>query len=131
MSAMAGKDGKIMVGEEVIGYIDNFSITVNAGTAETSAIGEAWKKFIQASRDWSGSFSGTLDYDDTAQKQIIDDLLSNTDTTYTVELKTNTNLTLTGSVIFSSVSITGSHGDKIAVSINFQGTGALSAKVAA
>lgn len=131
MAVMAGKDGKITIGDNVIGYIDNFSININAGTAETSQIGKAWKEFIQASRDWSGSLSGTLDYADVAQKEIIDDLLSNTDTTYTVELLTNEALTLTGSVIFSSVSITGSHGDKIAISTNFQGTGALSAKEAA
>lgn len=131
MAVMAGKDGKITIGDNVIGYIDNFSININAGTAETSQIGKAWKEFIQASRDWSGSLSGTLDYADAAQKEIIDDLLSNTDTTYTVELLTNEALTLTGSVIFSSVSITGSHGDKIAVSCNYQGTGALSPKEAA
>ena len=131
MAVMAGKDGKISVDENQIGYIDNFSVTINAGTAETSQIGKAWKEFIQASRDWSGSLSGTLDYADVAQKEIIDDLLANTDTTYSVELVVSSALTLKGNVIFSSASITGSHGDKIAISVNFQGSGALSVKEAA
>lgn len=128
MSVMAGKDGEIKLGENTIGYIDNFSINVNQGAAETSQIGKPWKEFINSSRDWSGSLSGTLDYADLAQKEIVDNMLQNVDEVYTCEFKVNATLTLTGSVIISSVSITGSHGDKVAVSINFQGTGALSAK---
>lgn len=128
MAVMAGKDGLIKLGDNNVGYIDNFSINVNQGSAETSQIGKPWKEFINASRDWSGSLSGTLDYADLAQKEIVDNMLSNTDEIYTCEFKVSPTLTLTGSVIITSASITGSHGDKIAVSFNFQGTGALTAK---
>lgn len=128
MATMAGKDGTIKLGENTVGYIDNFSINVNQGSAETSQIGKPWKEFINASRDWSGSLSGSLDYADAAQKEIVDNMLQNVDEKYTCEFKVNATLTLTGDVIITSVSITGSHGDKVAVSINFQGTGALAAK---
>lgn len=131
MATMAGKDGTIKLGENTVGYIDNFSINVNQGSAETSQIGKPWKEFINASRDWSGSLSGSLDYADAAQKEIVDNMLQNVDEKYTCEFKVNATLTLTGDVIITSVSITGSHGDKVAVSINFQGTGALAAKEAA
>ena len=128
MAVKAGKDGKIIVDENQIGYIDNFSLTINAGTAETSQIGNPWKEYIQASRDWSGSLSGTLDYADTAQKAIIDDLLSNTDTTYALELVASDGITFSGNAIFTSINITGSHGDKIAISVNYQGTGPIAPK---
>ena len=128
MATMAGKDGTIKLGENTVGYIDNFSINVNQGSAETSQIGKPWKEFINASRDWSGSLSGSLDYADAAQKEIVDNMLQNVDEKYTCEFKVNATLTLTGDMIITSVSITGSHGDKVAVSINFQGTGALAAK---
>ena len=128
MAVMAGKDGEIKLGTNRIGYIDNFSINVNLGTAETSQIGEQWKEFIPTVSDWSGSASGTLDYADAAQKEIVDELLACTDQLFTGEFKVGPALTLTGSIIFSSASITGSHGDKVAVSFNFQGSGSLSVK---
>ncbi len=131
MGVMAGKDGEIKVGTNKIGYIDNFSINVNLGSAETSQIGKQWKEYIPTASDWSGSASGTLDYADAAQKEIVDELLNCTDQLFTGEFKVGPTLTLTGSMIITSASITGSHGDKVAVSFNFQGSDALSVKEAA
>ena len=131
MGVMAGKNGKIMIGEDQIGYIDNFSINVNQGTAETSSIGEQWREFIATCSDWSGSMSGTLDYADAAQKTLVDELLTPTDTALTGEFKVSPTLTLTGNFFITSGSITGSFADKVAVSINFQGTGAISEKQSA
>ena len=128
MAAMAGKDGELKIGDNKVGYIDNFSINVNLGSAETSQIGKQWRDYIATCSDWSGSLSGTLDYADTAQKAIIDELLTPTDVAMTGEFKVSATLTLTGSFFITSVSITGAFADKIAVSINFQGTGTLAAK---
>ena len=131
MAVMAGKDGEIKLGTNKIGYIDNFSLNVNLGSAETSQIGKQWKEHIPTASDWSGSASGTLDYADAAQKEIVDELLNCTDQLFTGEFKVGPTLTLTGSMIITSASITGSHGDKVAVSFNFQGSDALSVKEAA
>ena len=128
MGAMAGKDGEITIGENKIGYIDNFSINVNLGSAETSQIGKQWRDYIATCSDWSGSLSGTLDYADAAQKAIVDELLTPTDVALVGEFKVNGGLTLTGSFFITSISITGSFADKVAVSINFQGTGTLAVK---
>ena len=125
MAAVAGKDGVVMLESAKIGYVDNWSVAVNQGTAETSQMGVNWKEFIKTAKDWSGSFSGTLDCADAQQKKIIDELVSGTDiVTPTLKLTLGNSFDLEGSVIFSSMSITASHGDKIAVSVNFQGTGA-------
>ena len=130
MAVMAGKDGLIKLDENQIGYIDNFSINVNQGSAETSQIGKTWREYIPTCKDWSGSLSGTLDYADTAQKAIVDDLASSTPagTAISCEFKVGPALTYEGEIQITAISITGSFADKVAVSINFQGTGELSIK---
>ena len=128
MAVMAGKNGEIKIGENKVGYIDNFSINVNLGSAETSQIGKQWRDYIATCSDWSGSLSGTLDYADTAQKEVVDELLTPSDTALTGEFKVGPALTLTGNFFITSISITGSFADKVAVSINFQGTGTLALK---
>ena len=109
-------------------WIDNFSINVNLGSAETSQIGKQWRDYIATCSDWSGSISGTLDYGDVGQKAVVDELLTPTDTAMTGEFKVGPDLTVTGDFFITSVSITGSFADKVAVSINFQGTGELAVK---
>lgn len=128
MAVMAGKNGEIKIGENKVGYIDNFSINVNLGSAETSQIGKQWRDYIATCSDWSGSLSGTLDYADIAQKEVVDELLTPSDTALTGEFKVGPASTLTGNFFITSISITGSFADKVAVSINFQGTGTLALK---
>lgn len=128
MAVMAGKNGEIKISENKVGYIDNFSLNVNLGSAETSQIGKQWRDYIATCSDWSGSLSGTLDYADIAQKEVVDELLTPSDTALTGEFKVGPALTVTGNFFITSVSITGSFADKVAVSINFQGTGELAVK---
>ena len=130
MAVMAGKNGAIKLGDNQVGYIDNFSINVNQGSSEVSQIGKQWREYISTASDWSGSLSGTLDYGNAAQKQVVDELATPTDMPVTCEFKVGPALTYTGKVIITSMSITGSFADKVAVSINFQGTDALTIKTA-
>lgn len=128
MAVLAGKDGEVDLGSAKIGYIDNFSLSIEAGTSETSQLGDQWKQFIGTAKGWSGSFSGTFDYGDTQQKSIIDNLISaNASTSVTLKLKVSAALTLTGTAWVSNASVGASHGDKITISFNFQGSGALAA----
>lgn len=131
MAVMAGKNGAIYLGGTKIGYIDNFSLNINLGSAETSSLGDQWKQFIATCSDWSGSVSGTLDYGDSQQKAIVDEFLNPSDTALTLSFKVSADLTLEGAAFYTSMSITGSVSDKVAVSFNFQGTGALAEQEAA
>ena len=131
MSVLAGKDGSIRVGSNKIGYIDNFSLSIEQGTSETSQFEDQWREFVGTAKGWSGSFSGTFDYGDTdGQKAIVDDLLANGGEVV-LQFKTSMGLVLVGTADISNGSIGGSHGDKINVSFNFQGTGGFSKKMAA
>ncbi len=128
MAVLAGKDGEVKLSSTKIGYIDNFSLSVEAGTAEVSSLGDQWKAFIGTAKGWSGSLSGTFDYADAQQKSMVDNLISgNASTSVSLSFKVSASLTLTGTAWLSNASIGASHGDKITISFNFQGTGALSA----
>lgn len=130
MAVMAGKDGTISVGGTAVGYIDTWNLTINRGTAETSAIGKDYKEFIGTVKDFSGSASGTFDYSDTQQKAMFDTVKTGgSGAAVTMTLVTNSALTLSLSVIITSVAIGASHGDKITVSFNFQGTGDINVAV--
>lgn len=125
MAVMRGCDGKITVGTNDVAYIDSFSLSMNVGSAEVSSLGNEWKAFVATSKDWSGSASGTLDYTDAAQKKFMDDFIATGSASATAKFKVASDLTLSGSINMTSLSINASHGDKVSVSFNFQGTGAL------
>lgn len=132
MAVMAGKDGIVKIGTNKIGYIDTWSITRTQNTDETSQIGNPDQEYIPTDRNWSGSLSGSFDYSDAAQKVVMDQLI---DTGVGSVLKctfvTNAELTLAGDIIVTSVALGASHGGKITLSINFQGTGKLGKETAA
>lgn len=130
MSVLAGKDGYVRRGSNKIGYIDNFSLSIEQGTAETSQLEDQWREYIGTGKGWSGSFSGTFDYGDTnGQKAIVDDLIGNGGDV-DLELKTSMGLVLTGTAQISNATVGGSHGDKISASFNFQGTAGMGKKMA-
>ncbi len=131
MSVLAGKDGSVKLGSNKIGYIDNFSLSIEQGTTEVSEFENQWREYIGTGKGFSGSFSGTFDYGDTnGQKAIVDDLIGNRGEV-DLQFKTSMGLVLVCTAQISNGSINGSHGDKVAVSFNFQGTGSMTKKMAA
>ena len=130
---IAGFDGELKIGSTVIGYIDTWSLSITQGTAEVSQIGTRAKAFIPTSTEWSGSLSGTFAYGDTEQKALVDALVGTTVTAPldAVFLKAGAEGHFTGKIIPSGASINAAHGDKISISFNFQGTGALTVASAA
>lgn len=130
MAATAGVDGSIKIGSNVIGYIDNFSLNINQGVADVSSLGKSWKESIETVKDWSGSLSGSLDYEDAAQKAIIDKFLGTDRTLVTLDFVITSALTLSGTASLSSISTGASVSDKVTISCNFTGNGALAKKSA-
>ena len=130
MAATAGVDGSIKIGSNVIGYIDNFSLNINQGVADVSSLGKSWKESIETVKDWSGSLSGSLDYEDAAQKSIIDKFLGTDRTLVTLDFVISSALTLSGTASLSSISTGASVSDKVTISCNFTGNGALAKKSA-
>lgn len=128
MGACSGHEGAIYSSTKQIGGLNTFSLNVNNAVLDVTSFGNAWKEHIDGVKDFSGSASGYLDYSDTVQKEIVDKILSSSESTLTIDFKVTKDLTLTGSVKISSLSATVAVSDKVGISFNFVGNGALNVK---
>ena len=123
MSVLAGKDGTISVGGAV-GYVDNWTLNINGGAEEISALGNDWKTFLGTASDWSGSCSGSFNNADTGQSGAITGFGTNAE--IDVLLTLNTSTTFGGKAYVTNVSLGASHSGKVTFSCQFQGSKALS-----
>ena len=128
MGACSGHEGAIYSSTKQIGGLNTFSLNINNAVLDVTSFGNSWKEHIDGVKDFSGSASGYLDYSDTVQKEIVDKILSSSESTLTIDFKVTKDLTLTGSMKISSLSATISVSDKVGISFNFVGNGALNVK---
>lgn len=128
MGACSGHEGAIYSSTKQIGGLNTFSLNINNAVLDVTSFGNSWKEHIDGVKDFSGSASGYLDYSDTVQKEIVDKILSSSESTLTIDFKVTKDLTLTGSVKISSLSTTVAVSDKVGISFNFVGNGALNVK---
>ena len=128
MGACSGHEGAIYSSTKQIGGLNTFNLNINNATLDVTSFGNAWKEYIDGVKDFSGSASGYLDYKDAMQKEIVDKILSSSESTLTLDFKVTNDLTLTGSVKISSLSTTVAVSDKVGISFNIVGNGALNVK---
>lgn len=128
MGACSGHEGAIYSSTKQIGGLNTFSLNINNAVLDVTSFGNAWKEHIDGVKDFSGSASGYLDYSDAVQKEIVDKILSSSESTLTIDFKVTKDLTLTGSVRISSLSTTVAVSDKVGISFNFVGNGAINVK---
>lgn len=124
MGAVSGKDGSVKVGAVAVGYLDNFTLNINGGTAECSALGAANKAFIPTQVDWSGSASGAFDPEDVQQGSLLT-MFSGATALESVALELVGGKKFSGNALITSIAIGNAVGDKVTFSFNFQGTGPL------
>lgn len=128
MAACSGHEGAIHSNSKQIGGLNTFNLNINNATLDITSFGNNWKEYIDGVKDFSGSASGYLDYLDAVQKEIVDNILSSNKTDLTLDFKVTKDLTLTGSVKISSLNTTVAVSDKVGISFNFVGNGALNVK---
>lgn len=128
MGACSGHEGAIYSSTKQIGGLNTFSLNINNAVLDVTSFGNSWKEHIDGVKDFSGSASGYLDYKDAVQKEIVDKILSSSESTLTLDFKVTNDLTLTGSAKISSLSTTVAVSDKVGISFNFVGNGALNIK---
>lgn len=122
---LAGKDGKFTFGAEAVAYLDNWNLTINAGTAEGGSLGSDWKEFIGTVKDYSGSVSGSLDKSDPGQVAMLTQMTSGDNVETEAEFSVATDMSFTGQVLLTSVQIGVERTGKVSFSANVQGTGEL------
>ncbi|MBW2606142.1 MAG: hypothetical protein JRD05_00755 [Deltaproteobacteria bacterium] len=115
-----------------IDFTEAWNIDVSLDMADISRQGQHWKEALPGQAGWGGSFSGQLVLGNTEQKAIYDNLVTATPGTKLTGAAAlafhleDTGDYLTGDVYITGVAISPGLGDKVAFSVNFQGTGALS-----
>lgn len=122
---IAGKSGKLNISANVVSNISNWSLDLGLDTLDITALGDEWKKFIAGLKEWSASAEGSysIHTDTDGQTALQNAYLNGTE----VELRLFVNATnyYSGNAFISSLSVEDPVDDKVSVSFEFQGTGAL------
>lgn len=129
MAALMGKDGTVKIGANTVGYIDSWNINADAGSAEVTAYGDKDRQYIYTLKGWSGTLSGTLDMADAQQLTLADQFDSaHALAVAALRFYTTTGVTTywSGNAYMTGLTVNSAVGDKVSVSINFQGDGNLS-----
>jgi len=124
MAAYMGKDGKVNIGAATVAFCDSWTLNTGVGTADITGYGASSRAFVQTIREWSGSFTCTMDRSDTDQADLMDQFEDGVLADIAFQLYPSTsywsgNGQMTGMTVNSAVD------DKISVSFDFQGNGAL------
>ena len=122
--AIAGYGGGVYLDSTKVAEIANWSLDMSADDIDiTSFDSEGWRERIQGIKEWSGSFEGNFEPDDTdGQGELIDAWLSGEPVT--LELQVNSTVKFSGDALVT-LNIETPVDDKANLSCDFQGTGAL------
>lgn len=131
LSAVLSKEMIVYIGTDVIAFATDFDFEVNKETIDITTLSAAgWKAFLVDLKEWKISTSGLLTRgtegaNETGSEELIASLIGS-DATLTVAVKTGVpgDQYITGSAFLTSFKKSGSVGDKITFSAEFQGTGA-------
>jgi len=123
--AIAGKGGKVKFDTENIAEMNSWSINPSAGEIDTTHFDSLdWKEFMGSLKEWTGSCEGNL------VKGHVASVINKLGTEAELELKitaTGGDITFSGNAIITSTDIDVPVDDKATISIDFRGTGSLSA----
>ena len=124
MAVLQGYGGKLMVGTAQVAEIGEWSLDIGAGTEDTSAFGDAWKKFTPTQGEWSGSASGRFDPADTNGQIALQNAVLNR---ASVSLRFYVDAThyYSGTAYVTRCSPAANVGGVVEIAFEFQGTGPL------
>lgn len=128
MSVIMGKNGSVRIGATKLTYIDSFTLNLGADLVEITNYGSSgYKQRVAALKDWSGSFTASLDRTDTGQDAIISQF-EGTGSPSTIALRfyTSSRAYWSGNALISGTPVTSNVNSKVGMTINFQGSGAIS-----
>lgn len=108
----------------VIASVTGFTITQNADTIESSAMGSNARTYLPGMTNFSGSIDVNFIEGDAAQAALYDATGSSA-ATLEVYPSGNAGIKLNGEILITSHAITSGMNDPVTASISFQGTGAL------
>lgn len=126
MAKFAGTGGKLMVGTSTAAEIKSWSIDGGADMLDVTNFGSGgWKENIAGLREWSASVEGNWDMTDTNGQKALQDAWLN-GSSVAVKFYVDGTKNYSGSAYISGLSPEVAVDDAATVSIDLQGTGALS-----
>ena len=123
MAALPGKNMAVKLATTAIGFTDTCSVSINYGSAETTAFGDTSKSSIPTIKDVSGSFSGTYDKADTGQDSVITEFLSGDGAVADLRIYVDNSHYYGGAAVVTGLTIGGGVADKVTYSVSFVGNG--------
>jgi hypothetical protein len=116
-----------------IGEVTLHELTAQVQLLESSVMGDSWQTFHATSSlmaSWSGRGECYLDYDDSKQANLIDDIATATPTgsTRATVFAAGAGKLFYGLIMMSDFSITDDNGSLVTVSFNFTGSGSIRAR---
>jgi len=128
MATHKGSEGVIKVGSDTLGEVKSFSLDHNAGTIQTTTMGDATHTKVAGIKDWSGSIDCFWDETDTAMQTL--DAASEVTVSLYPEGTTAGDIYFTGSALITGVSRSASFDGMVEASFTFEGNGDLSESTA-
>jgi hypothetical protein len=124
MATFSGSDGVILVGTDQVAEVRSYSIDESMDTLEDTSMGDSSRTYKTSLKSFSGSADVFFDDTDTSGQGA---LTVGTSATLNIQMEGNTtgDHKLSGTVLVTGRTITGSFDGLVEASITFQGTGAL------
>ena len=124
MATFSGSDGVILVGTNQVAEVRSYSIDETMDTLEDTSMGDSARTYKTSLKSFSGSADVFFDDTDTSGQGA---LTVGTSATLNIQMEGNTtgDHKLSGTVLVTGRTITGSFDGLVEASITFQGTGAL------
>ena len=126
--AIAGKNGKVCLGENKVIGIKNWSLSLNVSTLETTSLGEDWKSYILGLKEWTATSDG--DYTVASMDGKVD-IQGGLQTAYLTGAQVLLRLYVddthyyAGTAVVTSLRVDDPVADIVGISISFTGCGAL------
>ena len=125
MATFAGSGGIIKIGSNAVAEVRSYSIDETMDTLEDTAMGDTSRTYKPSLKTFSGSADVFFDDTDTTGQGAL--TVGSTGTlSVLMEGDTSGDHNLSGSILVTGRTITGSFDGLVEASITFQGTGALS-----
>lgn len=122
--ALTGLTAKVSIGTTDIAYISGVDLTMEKSIIEVLSFGNRYKEKVPAINDWSATVDGTAAFAAGAtQNQLLD--AYDDDTLVTLKVYLNETTYFEGTAYISSINLSGAPDDKMSISAEFAGSGAM------
>jgi predicted secreted protein len=129
MAAVAGYGGKVMVGDNAVAQVRNWSADIQREEIDATHMNDGvggWRSYISGLGSGTGSMDVNWDMSDTNGQLVLQNaVLTPPETAPVVKLYTNSSNYYTGSIIVTSVNVSVGTDGLAEATVNFRFTGAV------